>query len=274
MTHGDDERPARDRFGCVPVFWLRMISGNELKVGCALMGRADANGGAHASISQLVDDTGLEARSVRRALQELESDGIAMRLAIGTGRRSSSYAMKLSVRSDAQATVPSVRVDAQATVSVRTDAQASDSQSAQDVPPGCAPARTLECAPARTHTDNRIITDLAHASAREEVQKTTDEERADQTAGYEHFRQAGKRLGFVDSQPSAELVSAFEMIGFNGDARYRACRSLRRLPARESLLRAWLLQAHADGLRGDEAVAFAEGAVQRGGSPCPAGDAK
>jgi DNA-binding Lrp family transcriptional regulator len=169
---GEDVRQrastARDRFGCVPVFWLRIISGNDLKVGCALMGRADANGEARASISQLAGDTGLQARSVRRALEKLENDGLAVRSTVGTGRRASSYVMRLSMHAHAQATGSSMRAGAQATASVRAGAQSNNRQRARDEPPGCAPARTLDCAPARTHTDNRIITDLAHAGARGE----------------------------------------------------------------------------------------------------------
>jgi len=195
-------RPNRDRFGCVPVFWLPLIrSLHELKVACALMGRADATGASRASFSQLSSDTGIDLRSVRRAVGQLEAKGLASRTEIGAGRRASTYQMKLSVRSEAEPTALSVRTGAQSNGSVRWHAQAASSQHARISHSACAPERSLDSVPKRIHTENRIITDPARAHARDEDtsgEGVVANERSDaERAAFERFREDCRRRGFM-----------------------------------------------------------------------------
>jgi DNA-binding Lrp family transcriptional regulator len=182
--------PQRDRFGCVPVFWCQLLATvGAWKVAVALLGRADKYGNAYASISQLARDAGIDARNVRRGLAELERSGVAARTEVGTGRRSSRYAMRLSKLS----VCPSAQAKP---VRLRSGAQAND-KAAVEVPPERALERRLECAPQRTHTDNIIN---SNARAREaptpiiDRPMTDDEWRAGlDSAGYRKFQEMRER---------------------------------------------------------------------------------
>ena len=257
MAHADDvARPHRDRFGCVPVFWAPLLTGaHELKVAIAIMGRADVDGIARASHAQLVADAGLDARSVRRALASLENRGLIRRIETGTGRRASTYATLITkdgrLRSTAQSTAPSVRATAQATFSVRTTAQGNASKGARIGTPVCAPERTLDCALPRTHTElDRILSDPAHASAREEDQET----------GHDGV--------------SLALIGLMKACGLNGDAETEAAFLARRFafPGGVRRVTRWLAYAIATGA--EKPIEHAILQVQRGAHlPVDAGDA-
>jgi hypothetical protein len=118
MSAETPDRPHRDRFGCLPVFWLPLIARlHDFKVGAALMGRANAHGLAHASLTELSRDAGLLVRDVRRAIKRLEDGGFVARVKVGRGRTPSTYAMWItktaSVRPPAQPKGCSARSDAQ-----------------------------------------------------------------------------------------------------------------------------------------------------------------
>jgi hypothetical protein len=71
----------------------------------------------------------------------------------------------------------------------------------------------------------------------------------------------------VEQEPTVEFIAAIEALGFNGEAKERAGRILRRVAHLGDLLLLWLREAHGQGLRGDEALAMAERRTIRGDRP-------
>ncbi len=76
----------RDRFACVPAFWIPLLHGQaEHSVVISILSYADKQGYSQIGLPRIRDDTGLSQRTIQRAIERLVKRGL-FTLRSGKGR--------------------------------------------------------------------------------------------------------------------------------------------------------------------------------------------